>query len=445
MTAAPNRGAAHAARRTDLESMLSTIRSRTFQMTDALTDDDLHRQFNSLMSPIVWDMGHVANFEEYWLLRELDGRAAHDPDLDGLYNPFDNPRWVRADLPILDRREAVTYMDNVRGEALDLLRHTDLDPDTPLLANGFVWSMVAQHEAQHQETVLQALDLRDDLAPYVIATPRRLPRRTDAVDDAARVTIPGGTFSLGTDDRTHTYDNERPAHAINVDTFAIDKFPVTVARYSEFVRAGGYQRQELWTADGWDWITEQGHAAPQGWIPDLDGGWLVRRFGHITSLDPAEPVEHVSFHEAEAFARSLGARLPTEVEWEKAAAWDPETATTRSYPWGETAPTTDHANLGHRGWGPAPVGSYPAGASAYGVEQMLGDGYEWTTSFFEPYPGYTMFPYPEYSEVFFGEDYRVLRGASWATSKSTARTTFRNWDYPIRRQIFAGIRLAWDI
>ncbi len=445
MTAAPKRGAAFAAHRTNLESTLSTIRSRTFQITDALTDDDLHRQFNSLMSPIVWDMGHVANFEEYWLLRRLDGRPAHDPDLDVLYNPFDNPRRVRADLPILDRREAAAYLDNVRTDAVEILRDTDLDPDAPLLADGYVWSMVAQHEAQHQETVLQALDLRDDLAPYVIATQRRLPRRTAAVDETARITIPGGAFTLGTDDRAHTYDNERPSHTSDVATFAIDKFPVTVGRYNEFVRVGGYARQEFWTAEGWEWVNKQGHATPQGWIPDLDGGWLVRRFGHVVTLDPTEPVEHVSFHEAEAFARYVGARLPTEAEWEKAAGWDPTTKISRTYPWGETPPTTDHANLGHVGWGPAPVGSYPKGASAYGVEQLLGDGYEWTTSFFERYPGYTMFPYPEYSEVFFGEDYRVLRGASWATSKWVARTTFRNWDYPIRRQIFAGIRLAWDV
>jgi gamma-glutamyl hercynylcysteine S-oxide synthase len=445
MTAARRSGASFAALQTNLESMLSTIRRHTFQMTDALTDDDLHRQFNSLMSPIVWDMGHIANFEEFWLLRTLDGRDAHDPTLDVLYNPFDNPRWVRADLPILDRREAAAYLDNVRAEAVDVLHHTDLDPDAPLLRDGYVWSMVAQHEAQHQETVLQALDLRDDLAPYVIATQRRLPRRTATVVDTERIDIPGGSFTLGTDDRAYAYDNERPAHTKHVKTFAIDRFPTTVRRYSEFVRSGGYERQDFWTAEGWKWVSEEGHSSPQGWIPDLDGGWLVRRFGHVEPLDPTEPVEHVSFHEAQAFAQYLGGRLPTEIEWEKAAAWNPATEQSRTYPWGETPPTSDHANLGQSGWGPAPVGSYPAGASAYGVEQLLGDGYEWTTSLFESYPGYEMFPYPEYSEVFFGGDYRVLRGASWATSKSVARTTYRNWDYPIRRQIFAGIRLAWDI
>ena len=427
-----------------VERALGTIRARTFRMTDPLTHDDLHKQHDPLMSPIVWDMGHVANFEEFWLLRELDGRAPHDPNLDIVYNPFDNPRWVRADLPILDRDGATHYLNEVRAEALDIMHRTDLDPEAPLLQDGYVWSMVAQHEAQHQETVLQALDLRDDLAPYVLASNRRLPARTAAADDLERIRIPTGTFTMGTDDRSAAYDNERPAHDVHVDEFWIDKYPVTVRRFEELIRAGGYERPEFWSDDGWAWLQDVGHRAPQGWIPDLEGGWLVRRFGHVAPLDPAEPVEHISFHEAEAFARHSGGRLPTEAEWEKAAAWDPATGRSRTYPWGETPPTASHANLGHVGWGPAPIGSYPAGASATGVEQMLGDGYEWTTSMFVGYPGFNVFPYPEYSEVFFGDDYRVLRGASWATSRWVARTTFRNWDYPIRRQIFAGMRMVWD-
>lgn len=427
-----------------LEQALQTIRSRTFRMTDPLSHDDVHRQHNPLMSPIVWDMGHVANFEEFWLLREIDGRDPHDTNLDIMYNPFDNPRWVRAELPILDRAGATEYLNEVREEALGIMHRTDLDPEAPLLRDGYVWSMVAQHEAQHQETVLQALDVRDDLAPYVLAATRRLPRRTAAADDQARIHVPAGVFVMGTDDHSAAYDNERPAHPVAVDEFWIDKYPVTVRRFDEFVSAGGYERPEYWSDEGWAWLQEVGHLAPQGWMPDLGGGWLVRRFGHVLALDPAEPVEHISFHEAEAFARFVGGRLPTEAEWEKAAAWNPATGSTSTYPWGEALPTPDHANLGHVGWGPAPIGSYPAGASPTGVEQMLGDTYEWTTSFFDGYPGFTMFPYPEYSEVFFGEEYRVLRGASWATSRWVARSTFRNWDYPIRRQIFSGVRVAWD-
>ncbi len=444
MTSAPSL-AALAERRTLLESQLTTTRLRTFSVTDALTDHDLHHQFSPLMSPIVWDMGHVGNFEEYWLLRKVEGLEAHDAAFDQMYNPFDNPRYERGDLPIMERDEATVYMKNVRGEALDALRRQDLDPENRLVSGGYVWSMIAQHEAQHQETVLQALDLRSDLAPYVAAASRRLPAPTSVVDDTAKVVISGGPFTLGTDDTKYAYDNERPAHPVTVDTFAMDKYPVTVRRYAEFIEAGGYQRDEYWTEDGRAWLSEFGESTPQGWIPDLSGGWLVRRFGHVAALDPAEPAEHVNFHEAQAFAKFSGARLPTESEWEKAAAWDPKKKQSRKYPWGDSSPTPSQANLGLMGWGPAPVGSYPDGASAYGVEQMLGDGYEWTTSRFSGYPGFSVFPYPEYSEVFFGGDYRVLRGASWATSVPVARNTFRNWDVPIRRQIFAGIRLAWDV
>jgi iron(II)-dependent oxidoreductase len=430
-------------RRRRLVSDLDRIRTRTLGLIEHLDDDDLHRQFNRIMSPVVWDVGHIGNFEELWLLRVVDGRPVHDPALDRLYNPFENPRWVRGELPILQRGEALDYLTEVRGEAMAIMGRRSFQTDDPLLRDGYVYDMVVQHEAQHQETVLQALDLRDDLSPYGPAKDRRLAAER-RVDDEERIAISGGPFTLGTDDRRSAYDNERPLHLVDLPTFSIDRFPTTVRRYARFVKAGGYRRPELWSDPGWSWVQETGHEAPQGWIPDLEGGWLIRRFGHIRRLDPTEPVMHVSLHEAEAFARWAGGRLPTEAEWEKAAAWDPAAGRSRRYPWGQSEPTPELANLDHAGWGPAPVGSYPLGASAYGVEQLLGDVYEWTSSKFKPYPGYSTFPYPEYSEVFFGEDYTVLRGASWATSRLVARNTFRNWDYPIRRQIFSGIRLAWD-
>ncbi len=429
--------------KTRLEGLLDRVRRRTQTIVDPLSYDDVHKQFDDIMSPVVWDVGHVGNFEEYWLLRELDGRPAQDEAYDRIYNPFDNPRWSRGGLPLLDREEAFDYLAEVRGDVFELLKTTSLDPDSPLLRDGYVYNMVIQHEAQHQETVLQALDLRQDLEPYSIASERSLPTGRP-VDDEERIAIPGGTFVVGTDDRTAAYDNERPSHRVHLGSFAIEKFPVTARRFGSFIDNGGYRREELWSEEGWLWLAEAGAAAPQGWIPNPGGGWLVRRFGHLRPLDPAEPVQHVSFYEAEAFAAAQGARLPTEPEWEKAAAWDESAQRSRIYPWGQTRPTPALANLDHSRWGPVPVGSYPRGASAYGVEQLLGDTYEWTSSWFDGYPGYQTFPYPEYSEVFFGEDYRVLRGASWATSPSVARSTFRNWDHAARRQIMSGIRLVWD-
>jgi iron(II)-dependent oxidoreductase len=445
-----HRAAAPAELRGTLERELATVRRRLLGLTDPLDDDAVHQQFDRIMSPLVWDMGHVANFEELWLLRELDGRRASDPGLDRVYNPFENPRWTRGDLPILPRGEALAYLADVRADALGVLRRVAFDPDRPLVAGGYVYRMIVQHEAQHQETMLQALDLRAAAGAQVPRTPWSTggPAGAQAsrlVDDTERVTIPTGPFRLGTDDRTAAYDNERPSHRVELPAFAIDRFPVTARRWAAFVAAGGYECPELWSPQGWGWREETGERAPQGWTPDGAGGWLVRRFGRLLPLDPREPVQHVCWHEAQAFARWSGGRLPTEAEWEKACALDPATGRSRRYPWGDTPPSPALANLDHGGWGPAPVGSYPAGASAFGVEQLLGDVYEWTSSPFVGYPGYTSFPYPEYSEVFFGDDHRVLRGASWATSGWVARSTFRNWDYPQRRQIFAGVRLAWDL
>lgn len=427
-----------------LVRLLDEGRQWTHRLLDPLDDDVVHCQHNEIMSPLVWDLGHIGNFEELWLLRALGEKRHHDPDLDRIYNPFDNPRWTRADLPLLRRPEVRTYLADIRADALRLLGRTDLDPDVPLLADGYVYDLVVQHEAQHQETMLQALDLRECAAPYPLAAPVEPPLVVRRVDDTERVVIPAGEFAMGTAAGGPAYDNERPRHRVAVGTFVIDRFPVTTRRYAEFVAAGGYTQDQWWSPRGLDWRTETGHRWPQGWVPDRCGGWLVRRFHHVTPLDPREPVEHVSFFEAEAFAAWAGGRLPTEAEWEKAAAHDPATRGSRPWPWGSTPPSPRHANLDRRRFGPAPVGSFPAGASAYGVEQLLGDCYEWTSSGFEPYPGYVTFPYPEYSEVFFGGDWRVLRGASWATRSSVARTTFRNWDHPYRRQLFAGLRVAYD-
>ncbi|HWB71303.1 MAG TPA: ergothioneine biosynthesis protein EgtB [Egibacteraceae bacterium] len=419
-------------------------RRRTLALVAPLDDDAVHRQHVPIMSPLAWDLGHVANYEELWLLRALGHGGLAEPGLDRVYNPFENPRWVRGDLPALPRTEAMGYLAEVRAEALGLLRATELDPGRPLVADGFVYQLVVQHEAMHQETMLQALGLRADTLRHPLASWRGLGPGGRRVDDRDRVLVAGGPFTMGTHDRSRAFDNERPAHTTELAGFALDRYPVTARRYAAFVADGGYDRPEVWSQRGWDWRDEHAHRTPQGWLPDGDGGWLVRRFGHVAPLDPREPVQHVSYFEAEAFAAWAGGRLPTEAEWEKAAAWDPAAGRARTWPWGQRPPSPATANLGRRRWGPAPVGSFPAGASAYGAEQLVGDCYEWTSSGFEPYPGYATFPYPEYSEVFLGGDYRVLRGASWASDAAVSRATFRNWDHPYRRQLFAGIRLAWD-
>jgi iron(II)-dependent oxidoreductase len=244
-------------------------------------------------------------------------------------------------------------------------------------------------------------------------------------------------------DQVAALDNERPVHEVDVPAFWIDAAPVTNGQYRRFVEDGGYDDLRWWGGDGWGWRQQARLVAPQFWSRDGEG-WARLRFGNLEPLPDDEPVQHVCWHEADAYARWSGRRLPTEVEWEKAATFDPSTGRSRRWPWGEAPPTAERANLGQRHLGPAPVGAYPDGVSAVGCHQMVGDVWEWTASDFLAYPGFEWFPYAEYSEVFYGPEYKVLRGSSWATDPSVGRTTFRNWDLPIRRQIFAGFRTARD-
>jgi iron(II)-dependent oxidoreductase len=231
---------------------------------------------------------------------------------------------------------------------------------------------------------------------------------------------------------------------VDVAPFWIDTAPVTNAEYAEFVAAGGYDDPRWWTAPGWRHRVDAGLSAPQSWRQDGSGEWFHRRFGLVEPVPGDEPVVHVCCHEADAYAAWAGKRLPTEAEWEKAARFDPATGRSRRFPWGDADPTPRHANLGQHHLQPAPVGAYPDGASPLGVEHLMGDVWEWTASGWHPYPGFEVFPYPEYSQVFFGGDYRVLRGGSFGTDPAAVRATFRNWDLPIRRQIFSGFRLARD-
>jgi iron(II)-dependent oxidoreductase len=249
---------------------------------------------------------------------------------------------------------------------------------------------------------------------------------------------------MGTSTDSWALDNEKPAHEVDLSSYLIDTVPVSNAAYRAFVEAGGYDDERLWTASGWRWRCESGKRSPAFWFRDA-GSWMRRRFARVEPLPDEEPVQHVCWFEADAYARWAGRRLPTEAEWEKAASWDPDTRSKLRFPWGDEAPSDDLANLGQRRYHPTASGSYPAGASPSGALQMVGDVWEWTSTEFTGYPGFRSFPYKEYSEVFFDDGYKVLRGGSWATDPLACRTTFRNWDHPIRRQIFSGFRTARDV
>ena len=338
---------------------LEHARRRTEALLEPLSDEQMTRQVSPIQSPLVWDLAHIGYFEELWLLRRVGGRDALSSGYDDLYDSFAHGRAERGRLPILAPADARAYVGDVREAVLELLPQLSFDDGDPLLRDGFVVGMVVKHELQHAETMAQTLALA--------GWPGSEPQGPADVSASGEVLVQGGPFTLGSTD-PWAYDNERPAHVIDLPSFRIDRALVTNGQYAAFVEAGA--------------------AAPPGWDP----------------ARPSLPVQHVSFDDAEAYARWAGKRLPTEAEWEKAA----------------------------RTVGPE-------------LEHMTGAVWQWTSSFFEGYPGFSAFPYAEYSEVFFGDEYRVLRGGSWVTDPLVARTTFRNWDLPQRRQIFSGLRCARDV
>jgi iron(II)-dependent oxidoreductase len=359
-------------------------RQRTLDLLAPFDDEFLTAQHSPLMSPLAWDLAHVGNYEDLWLVRALGGDAIA-PQIDDMYDAFQHPRADRPALPLLSPVDARDYVTKVRDETIRLLDGPARPADDRLIVDGFVYGMVIQHEHQHDETMLATIQLSGAMHPG--GGPRPVRAATDMLF------VDGGKCTVGTSTEPWAYDNERPVHIIDVAPFMIDATPVTNGTYREFVNAGGYDDEPVWTAEGWDWRQANDVRAPLFWHDD---GTLLR-FGRCVEIDPDEPVQHVCWYEADAFARWAGKRLPTEVEWEHAA-----------------PPNT-------------------------------GRVWEWTSSPFRGWPGFESFPYREYSEVFFGSDYKALRGSSWATHATVARPTVRNWDYPIRRQIFSGFRCARDV
>jgi iron(II)-dependent oxidoreductase len=377
-----------------LERELERARERTERLLAPLSEEQLVMQVSALMSPLVWDYAHIGHFEELWLLRNLAGREPMRAEHDDVYDAFAHVRSERGELPFLPPPAARAYVAAVREQALAVVAERDWDSDDPLLAGGFVVGMVMQHELQHQETMTQTLQLG--------SLPGPVPGKPPEISLEGEVLIEEGPFELGADgSEPWAYDNEHPAHELSLPAYFIDRAPVSNRDYLTFVAEGGYHDRALWTEEGWAWREEQAEA-PLYWQRSGDG-WQRRRFDLVEPVPPQEPVQHVSWYEADAYARWAGKRLPSEPEWEKAARTKPNE-----------------------------------------LELLHGAVWQWTSSHFSAYPGFEAFPYREYSEVFFGSDYRVLRGGAWITDPVVARTSFRNWDYPERRQIFSGFRCARD-
>jgi iron(II)-dependent oxidoreductase len=378
----------------ELAVALEHARDRTLTLLEPLSDDELTAQVSPLQSPLVWDLAHVGHFEELWLLRRVGGQDGGPSEGDRLYDAFAHGRAERGSLPILSPAAAREYAADVREAVLRLLPELALDDGDPLLRDGLVVGMVAQHELQHVETMTQTLELGSLSGPAPLGPPE--------VEASGDVLVSEGSFTLGSDD-PWAYDNERPAHSVDLSGFRIDRALVTNAEYAAFVDDGGYRDRAAWSEEGWRWREIEKAVAPSNWEL-AEARYQLRRFDAVEPLPLREPVQHVSFHEADAYARWAGKRLPTEAEWERAA------RTTGSE-----------------------------------LEHLRGAVWQWTASTFEAYPGFRAFPYAEYSEPFFGGGYKVLRGGSWVTDPLVSRPTFRNWDLPERRQIFSGLRCASDV
>jgi iron(II)-dependent oxidoreductase len=419
---------------------LEEARERTLALVAGVSDEDLERVHSTLMSPLVWDLGHIAAFEDLWLVHRFGGRPLLREGLAEIYDAFETPRAGRGELPFLRPPEARAYLSDVRDRTLDVLASHGV-------GDGTVPELIVRHEQQHNETMLQTLQLAR-LEGYRIdgaSAPSPAPPRGHAApgEGVEFIEIPGCECTIGAPPAGFAYDNERPRHRTDVRGYLIGSTPITNATYLTFVEGGGYERREWWSDEGWSWKEDYDITRPEGWTADHRAEW---RLSGLTPLDPDRPVVHISWFEADAFARAHDGRLPTEAEWEKAATWDQEQGRALINPWGD-GPTVpgEHANVDQLQGGTVAAGSYPAGASPYGCLGMIGDVWEWTASEFDGYPGFVPYPYREYSEVFFRAGYRTLRGGSWATRPRVGSASFRNWDYPQRRQIFAGLRIARDL
>ena len=362
---------------------LEQARRATLALVAPLADADLERVHSPIMSPLVWDLGHIAAYEDLWLAHRHGGVPLLHPELAELYDAFETPRAVRGQIETLGPAQAQAYLQDVRARTTEVIGRVGA-------GDGVVCEMVLRHELQHTETMRQTMAIAGLL-------PAGEPPLGQLRGPQQWLDVPAGRFSMGAPSEVFAYDNERPRHAVETAAFAIARLPVSNGELMQFSEDGGYERRELWSENGWAWSRENQITLD----PSVAGG------------PDGAPACHVSWFEADAFARASDARLPTEAEWEKAA--------TRAEP-----PASEPA---------------ASGAHAPAAVWMV---WEWTQTRFHGYPGFVPYPYREYSEVFFGGDYRVLRGGSWATHPRVASRTFRNWDLPQRRQIFAGLRLARD-
>lgn len=420
-------------RRQQIKQWMQRCRNGTLALFEGINYETFCRQVHPDFSPIGWHLGHIAYIEAMWLLNRCAGISFEPPVSKGgksnltqyqrLFAADGLPKHERVYLPTLS--EVRCYLDTVRKQVFDYLEIAPIDSQERL------WRWLIQHESQHSEIISFVLQLQQGaIAPQWSGINRQQSEKQHSTDNSQlteMVEIPAGEFEMG-NDSIDALDNELPVHRVYLDTYQIDRYPVTCGQYRAFMEAGGYRDRHLWSDAGWKWLEDNPVNQPLYWVdaPEWDN----------------YPVCGVSCHEAEAYARFAGKRLPTEAEWEKAASWDAATTSRRTYAWGETTPDAHRCNHDNAVAHTTPVDAYPAGQSAYGVCDTLGNVWEWTASWFDGYEGFVSYPYAGYSKAYFDGQHRVLKGGSWATRPWALRCAFRNWYYPEVRQILAGFRCA---
>lgn len=421
----------------ELITQMEDARARTHALIDGLDDAQMMGPRLSTVNPLRWEIGHAAYFYEYWVLRRHLGEAAGRPDVDRLFDSIHIAHDTRWDLPLPSLPETFAYMGGVLDRVRGHLEQDGPDPERDYLAQYAVF-----HEDMHTEAFTYTRQTLGYPAPAIGWA-------SDPAWDAGLlpgdVQIPGGEFRLGAEPGDgFVFDNEKWAHPVEVQPFQIALTAVSNADFAAFVEDGGYRRETLWDPEGWAWRRASNLEHPVYWRRGAEG-WEQRRFDRWEPLTPNAAIIHVSWYEARAWCRWADRRLPTELEWEVAAAGEPTAdgtalaPTKRRYPWGDAPPDPTQANLDGGALGTIDVGALPAGDSAFGCRQMIGNAWEWTDTVFGPYPGFTPDMYEDYSQPLFGET-RVLRGGGWATRSRLIRNTWRNYYGPDRNDVFAGFR-----
>ncbi|MEP7343314.1 MAG: ergothioneine biosynthesis protein EgtB [Acidobacteriota bacterium] len=426
--------------------LFKQVREQTMQIVAPLEIEDYVVQTAEFMSPPRWHIGHTSWFFETLMQAHQPDYRVYDEDFLFYFNSYYEgfgKRIQRARRGTRSRptvKETVHYRQYIDSAMLKFLEQTgerleSIDGAAELF--GLV-RLGLEHEMQHQE--LLVYDIKHLLCDLYDAPQSVAPVAAQEVSGMAE--IEGGLFELGYSGNDFAWDNEKPQHTVFLQDFAIDCAPVSAGEYLEFIESGAYQDYRWWLSAGWDAINQEQWQAPLYW-EQHDGQWMIRDYQglHPARAKANEPVTHVSYFEATAFAKWAGKRLPTEAEWEKAARFEPNQNVSRKFAWGDVTPQAHHANLfDNQLWGVAPIGAYPKGKSCYGCHQMIGDVWEWTISDYAPYPGFKT-EFNEYNDKWFVGQ-KVLRGGSFATPRIHIRTTYRNFFHPHERWMISGFRCA---